>query len=147
MWPTDSPGIPTCSPKTGRDGRGRQPRALRALSHLFSSLLLFAIDFIGFGTLFFERNPSVWEVVPAWFIITMIRAALGVLTASIGLGTPRTIPLPKRDLVLSYFIVGPPLYTTSLTITKIMNLSVFPDSLSHLLPTHFLGLLREPLKS
>ena len=44
-------------------------------------------------------------------------------------------------------IVVPPLYVTSMTILKIMNLQVFPEHLNCLLPTHFLGLFREPVKS
>jgi len=120
---------------------------LRALSPLFFSLLLYQIDFWGFAALFFDRNPPVWEVVPAWFILTMIRACIGVLTAYIVLSIPRTAAHPKRNLALSYFIVGPPLYTTSMTIVKIMNLSVFPESFDHLFPAHFLGLFREPLKN
>jgi hypothetical protein len=120
---------------------------LRALSPLFFSLLLFQIDFWGFGMLFFERNPPVWEVVPAWFILTTIRAVIGILTASIVLNISRGMALTKRNLNLGYFLVGLPLYTTSRTIMKIMNLSVFPEHFDHLLPTHFLDLFREPIKS
>lgn len=120
---------------------------LRALSPVFFSLLLFQIDYLGFGMLFFERNPPVWEVVPAWFILTLIRAGIGVLTASLVLSIPRGTALTKRSLYLGYFLVGPPLYVTSMTIMVAMNLPVFPDRLHYLLPTQFLGLFQEPLKS
>ena len=120
---------------------------LRALSPLFFSLLLFQIDFWGLGMLFFERNPPVWEVVPAWFILTTIRAVIGILTASIVLSIPKGTAVTKRNLNLGYFLVGLPLYTTSMTIMKIMNLSVFPEHFDHLLPIHFLDLFREPIKS
>ena len=120
---------------------------LRALSPLFFSVLLFQIDFWGFGALFFDRNPPVWAVVPAWFILTMIRAAIGILTASLVLSTPRETAITKRNLAFCYFIVGPPLYITSMTILKIMNLPTFPEQVSYLLPTHFLGFFREPVKS
>jgi len=127
--------------------RGSGVSLLRALSPIFFSLLLFQIDFWGLGMLFFERNPSVWEVVPAWFIMTTIRAVIGILTASIVLSIPRGTALTKRNLNLGYFLVGLPLYTTSMTIMKIMNLSVFPEHFDYLLPIHFLDLFREPIKS
>ena len=119
---------------------------LRALSPIVFSLLLYQIDFWGFAMLFFEKNPPVWEVVPVWFILTMFRAGIGVLTASLVLSLQRKAVLTKRNLAICYFIVGPPIYTTSMTIMKIMNLSVFPECLKHLLPTHFLGLFQEPIK-
>jgi hypothetical protein len=120
---------------------------LRALSPIVFSLLLYQIDFGGFAMLFFERNPPVWEVLPVWFILTMFRAGIGVLTASLALSLPRKTALTKRNLAFGYFLVGPPLYTTSMMIMKIMNLSVFPERLNHLLPTYFLSLFQEPFKS
>jgi hypothetical protein len=127
--------------------RGSGAILLRALTPLFFSLLLFQIDFWGFGMLFFDRNPPVWEVVPAWFFMTTIRAVIGILAASIVLSIPRGTALSKRNLNIGYFLVGLPLYTTSMTIMKIMKLSVFPEHLDHLLPTHFLSFFREPIKS
>lgn len=70
-----------------------------------------------------------------------------LMTASLVLSIPRMASHTKRNLAFSYFIVGLPLYTTSMMIMKIMNLPVFPESLHRLLPTHFLDLFREPLKS
>jgi hypothetical protein len=83
-------------------------------------------------------------------------AVIGILTASIALSIPRGTALTKRNLNLGYFLVGLPLFTTSMTIMKIMNLSVFPEIMNlsvfpehfdHLLPIPFLDLFREPIKS
>jgi hypothetical protein len=125
--------------------RGSWLILLRALSPIFVSLLLFLIDFWGFAALFFERNPPAWEVVPAWFILTMVRAYVGLMTASLVLNIPRRTALTKRNLTFCYFIIGPPLYVTSMTILKMMNLATFSDQISYLLPTYFLSFFQEPV--
>ena len=135
-----------------RDGRisrtrRRLPRPLGLISPLPAAIILYWIGFIAIGGVFYDKSPAPYESLLAWLLTTLARTGIALYATALALGRPLGQTLTKRNLFLAFFLVGPALPLTQMTLINLTAVTIWTKSLDPFLLTWLLEPVQEAVRA